>query len=105
MEHGKEVCSLSAETLATTIVLANLLSRFARIPALRLAVVTCFDQSVDMAEDISAMLSKSASPDQTVMVLRLVEEMRAMVLGNAKTNTRERLHESKATCFASDQAT
>jgi hypothetical protein len=82
MEHEEEIRSLSAESLATSIVLANLLSRFARIPALRLAIVTCFDRSVDMADDVTAVLGKSASPDHTVKVLRIVEEMRAMVLGD-----------------------
>jgi hypothetical protein len=84
MEHETEIRSLSAETLATSIVLANLLSRFARIPALRLAIVSCFDQSVDMADDITAELGKSAAPDHTVKVLRIVEEMRSMVLGNGE---------------------
>jgi hypothetical protein len=84
MEHENETRSLSPETLATSIVLANLLSGFARIPALRFAIVTCFDQSVDMAEDMAPMFDKSASPDHTLKVLRLVEEMRAMVLGNAR---------------------
>jgi hypothetical protein len=84
MEHETEIRSLSAETLATSIVLANLLSRFARIPALRLAIVSCFDQSVDMADDITAGLGKSASPDHTVKVLRIVEEMRSMVLGGGE---------------------
>jgi hypothetical protein len=84
MEHETEIRSLSAETLATSIVLANLLSRFARIPALRLAIVSCFDQSVDMADDITAGLGKSASPDHTVKVLRIVEEMRSMVLGDGE---------------------
>lgn len=83
MEHETEIRSLSAETLATTIVLANLFSRFARIPALRLAIVAGFDQSVDMAEDITSMSGKSASPDHMGKALRLVEEMRAMVLGDA----------------------
>jgi hypothetical protein len=84
MEHETEIRLLSAETLATSIVLANLLSRFARIPALRLAIVSCFDQSVDMADDITAVLGKSAAPDHTVKVLRIVEEMRSMVLGNGE---------------------
>jgi len=82
MEHEKELRLLSAETLAMNIVLANLFSRFARIPALRLAIVVGFDQSVDMAEDITSMFGKSAPPDHMVKTLRLVEEMRAMVLGN-----------------------
>jgi hypothetical protein len=84
MEHETEIRLLSAETLATSIVLANLLSRFARIPALRLAIVSCFDQSVDMADDITAVLGKSAAPDHTVKVLRIVEEMRSMVLGGGE---------------------
>jgi hypothetical protein len=84
MEHETKIRSLSAETLATSIVLANLLSRFARIPALRLAIISCFDQSVDMADDITAVFGKSPSPDHTIKVLRIVEEMRSMVLGHGK---------------------
>jgi hypothetical protein len=82
MENEKEIRTLSAETLAMNIVLANLFSRFARIPALRLAIVVGFDQSVDMVEDITSMFGKSASPDHMVKALHLVEEMRAMVLGD-----------------------
>jgi hypothetical protein len=82
MEHERDIRLLSAETLATSIVLSNLLSRFARIPALRLAIVSCFDQSEDMADDITAVLGEQASPDHTVKVLRIVEEMRTMVLGD-----------------------
>jgi hypothetical protein len=82
MEHENEIRSLSAETLAMSIVLANLFSRFARIPTLRLAIAVGFDQSVDMAEDITSMFGKSAPPDHMVKTLRLVEEMRAMVLGD-----------------------
>lgn len=82
MEHENEIRSLSAETLAMNIVLANMFSRFARIPALRLAIVVGFDQSVDTAEDITSVFGKSAPPDHMVKTLRLVEEMRAMVLGD-----------------------
>jgi hypothetical protein len=39
MEDERELRSLSAETLAMSIVLANLLSRLARIPSLRLATL------------------------------------------------------------------
>jgi hypothetical protein len=60
---------------------SNLLSRFARIPALRLAIISCFDQSVDMADDITAVFGKSPSPNH---ILRVVEEMRSMVLGDGK---------------------
>jgi hypothetical protein len=82
MKHEIEIHSQSAETLATSIVLANLLSSFVRIPALRLAIISCFDQSVDMAHDITAVFGKSPSPDRAINVLRLVEEIRSMVLGD-----------------------
>jgi hypothetical protein len=36
-----------------------------------------------MADDITAVMGKSTSPDHTVKVLRIVEEMRSMVLGDA----------------------
>ena len=68
MEHENEIRSLSAETLAMNIVLANMFSRFARIPALRLAIVVGFDQSVDMAEDITSVFGKSAPPDHMVKI-------------------------------------
>jgi hypothetical protein len=81
VEPEKDTLSLSAETLAVSIVLANLLSGLARIPAVRPAVVTCFDRSKEMAENATAIFGKSASPDPTLMVLRVIEEMRTMVLG------------------------
>jgi hypothetical protein len=37
-----------------------------------------------MADDITAVLGKSAAPDHTVKVLRIVEEMRSMVLGDGE---------------------
>jgi hypothetical protein len=83
MEHEKQIGALSAETLATSIVLANLLSKLARVPTLRLAIMSCFDQSEGMAEDLALMFDKSASSNHQVEVLRIVQEMRSMVLGDA----------------------
>ena len=85
MDSENELRALSAETLATSIVLANLMSKLARIPTLRLAVMMCFDQSEGMAEEVAMMFDKSVSPDHKAKVLRMVQDMRAMVLGDAKT--------------------
>jgi hypothetical protein len=87
MEQDKQLQTLSAETLASSIVLASLLSKLARIPTLRSAVVGCFNQSEGMAEDVASMFDPASSPDHLAKVVRAVQEMRMMVLGDVKTPT------------------
>lgn len=82
MDHEKEILALSAETLALSYVIGNVLSKLARIPALRPAIIEGFNQSADVADGVAIQFGKSASPDHTVKAIRIVEEMRAMVLGD-----------------------
>jgi hypothetical protein len=82
MDHEKEILALTAETLALTYVVGNVLANLARIPALRPAIIEGFNQSADMADSIAINFGKSARPEHTVKAVRIVEEMRAMVLGN-----------------------
>jgi hypothetical protein len=82
MDQEKEILALSAETLALGYVVGNVLAKLARIPALRAAIIEGFDQSADVADSVAIIFGKSASPQHTVKAIRIVEEMRAMVLGN-----------------------
>jgi hypothetical protein len=82
MDTEKEIHSLSAETLALSIVLGNVLCKFAANPALRSAIVRGFDQSADAAQTLAEQFERTASPDHTIKIMRIIEEMRQMVLGN-----------------------
>jgi hypothetical protein len=82
MDTEKEINSLAAETLALSIIVGNVLSKLARDPSLRPAIIEGFNQSADVAESVAVQFGKASSPDHAVKALRIVEEMRAMVLGN-----------------------
>jgi hypothetical protein len=82
MDTEKEIRALAAETLALSIVLGNVLSKLAADPSLKAAIVKGFDQSADVADSIAIQFGKTASPDHTVKALKIIEEMRVMVLGN-----------------------
>jgi hypothetical protein len=85
VDFEKEIHSLAAEALALNIVLCNVLNKLLRDdPALRSAMVDAFNQSADTAESVAILLGKSASPDHTVKALRIIEEMRGVVLGDGK---------------------
>lgn len=82
MDTEKEIRELAAETLALSIVLGNVLSKLARDPLLRAAIIQGFDQSADVGDSVALQFGDTASPDHTMKALRIIEEMRAMVLGN-----------------------
>jgi hypothetical protein len=82
MDHEKEILALTAETLALSYIVGSVLSKLAKIPALRPAIVEGFNQSADVADSIAIQFGKSASPEHTVKAIRIIEEMRAMVLGD-----------------------
>jgi hypothetical protein len=69
MDYDKEINALDAETLALN-------------PLLRPAIVEGFDQSADEADSVAVRFGKSASSEHTVKAIRIIEEMRAVVLGN-----------------------
>jgi hypothetical protein len=81
MDFEKEIRSVSAETLAYGIILGNVLSKLAGNPSLRLPIVEGLNQAADVAGIVAMQFGKSVSPDHTLKALRIVEEMRALVLG------------------------
>jgi hypothetical protein len=82
MDTEKEIRALAAETLAFSIILGNVLSKLASDPSLRAAIVQGFDQSADVADGIAVKFGTTASSEHTIKALRIIEEMRAMVLGD-----------------------
>jgi hypothetical protein len=84
MDIEKEIHSLAAETLALSIVIGNVLSKLAADPALRSAIVRGFDQSADVAQTVAEQFGRAASPDHTIKTMRIIEEMRQMVLGDER---------------------
>jgi hypothetical protein len=79
----KEFRALAAENLALSIIVGRVLSRLARDPSLRRAIVEGFDQAADVAQGVALTeLGEPADPQQAVEALRIIEETRAMVLGN-----------------------
>jgi len=49
---------------------------------LRFTITEAFNEAADVAQSVAVQFGKSASPEHTVKALRIIEEMRAMVLGN-----------------------
>jgi hypothetical protein len=84
MDTEKEIHALSAETLAFGIIMRSVLSKLARNPSLRATIVEGFDQAADVADSLAVQFGKAASPDHTIKALRIIEETRAMVLGDER---------------------
>jgi len=82
MDTEKEIHALSAETLAFSIILGSVLSKLAMDRTLRFTITEAFNEAADVAQSVAVQFGKSASPEHTVKALRIIEEMRAMVLGN-----------------------
>jgi hypothetical protein len=81
MDTEKEIHSLAAETLALSIILGNVLSKLAKDRTLRFAIAEGFDQAADVAQSVAVQYGEAATPDHMVKAIRIIEEMRAMVLG------------------------
>jgi hypothetical protein len=81
MDTESEIQKLHAETLALNIILSNVLHEFSKDPALKAAMVAGFRRSADIAEHTAIMMGKFASPDHTVKAMRIIEELRTVVLG------------------------
>jgi len=82
MDTEKEIQALSAETLAFSIILGSVLSKFATDRTLRFTITEAFNEAADVAQSVAVRFGKSASPEHTVKALRIIEDMRAMVLGD-----------------------
>jgi hypothetical protein len=82
MDIEKEIHALAAENLALSIIVGQVFGRLAKDASLRPAIVHGFNQAADVAESVAVQFGKSASPEHTVKALRLIEEMRAVVLGD-----------------------
>jgi hypothetical protein len=79
----KRIRELEAENLALSIIVGNVLSKLARNPSLRRAIIEGFDQSANVAESVSlTKFGESAAPKHVVEALRIIEETRVMILGN-----------------------
>ena len=78
----KKSTRLSAETLAFSIILGRVLSKLATDRTLRFTITEAFNDAADVAQSVAVQFGKSASPEHTVKALRIIEEMRAMVLGD-----------------------
>ena len=81
MDTKKEIQALSAETLAFGIILSSVLSKLATDRTLRFTIAEAFDQAADVAQSVAVQFGKAASPEHTVKALRIIEEIRTMVLG------------------------
>lgn len=81
MDTEKEIHALSAETLAFSIILGTVLSKLAADRTLRFTIAEAFSEAADLAQSVAVQFGKSASPEHTVKALRIIEEMRTMVLG------------------------
>jgi hypothetical protein len=82
MDSEKEIRALAAETLAFSIIVGSVLSTLAKDASLRAAIIAGFDQAADIADSVAVRFGKTASPEHTLKALSIIEEMRAMVLGD-----------------------
>jgi hypothetical protein len=83
MDIEREIHALEVETLALNYVLTQALFRMSRLsPEVNRAIAEAFDDAADVAQSTAVYLGKSAPAQHTVKVLRVVEEMRAVVFGD-----------------------
>jgi hypothetical protein len=82
MDSEKEIRALAAETLAFSIIVGSVLSTLAKDASLRAAIIAGFDQAADIADSVAVRFGKTASPEHTLKALSIIEEIRAMVLGD-----------------------
>jgi hypothetical protein len=78
-----QIDSLAAETMALQAIIVGLCNGIQSTqPALAPAVEAAFDYAADIAERIAITHGKNASADHTVATLKMVEQLRAAVLGS-----------------------
>ena len=84
MDHDSEIRALAAETLATQMLLGQVLVRIGRIdPRIAEAVAQAFDDTANLVEGVAIHMS-TVGPTHAVKALQIVEELRTMVIGSGK---------------------
>lgn len=82
MNHEKEIRALAAETLAYSCVLSGVFDALVKAqPELRGPIAEGFENALGMAEAVAMQFGSSASPEHTVKCIRIIEELRAAILG------------------------
>lgn len=83
MDVEREIHALAAENIAAQYILTHFLYRLSRMsPELSHLVRQAFDDAANVAEQTAIHLGKAASPEHSVKAIRVIEEIRAVVLGN-----------------------
>lgn len=83
MNIEDEIYDLAASRLAHQTIIAELChGLIAYDPRLRDIIAKSFDHASNHVEDLAIRFGKSASPQHTVKALRVVEELRTVVLNN-----------------------
>jgi hypothetical protein len=78
-----EIYSLAAVNMALQSLFAELcIGLIAKDPSNRYIVSKVFDHAANHVENVAIMFEKSANPKQSVKALRVVEELRTIVLGD-----------------------
>jgi hypothetical protein len=79
----QRIRELEAENLALRIIMGIVLSKLARIPSIQSAIVEGLDQSANVAETVAlTKFGESTAPKHAIEALRIIEDFRAMILGN-----------------------
>jgi hypothetical protein len=81
MNVEQEIHALAAETLALSVIVANVCRHLSDDPRLHAAIEAAFNDASRFVEDQAVALSKTASPDHTVKAIKIVEDLRAAALG------------------------
>ena len=85
LDNDKEIYSLAGETLALQIIVGSVLGRLCEVsPALAEAITKGFDDASSCAESVAIKFGQSASPDHSIKALRVIEELRAVVVRDQK---------------------
>jgi hypothetical protein len=85
MDHDKEIRALSAETLATQLVLQQVLFRVGKVdPRIAAAIGQAFEDASALAENLAMEFGADGDPGHTVKALKVIEELRTAVAGEAK---------------------
>jgi len=80
-----EIDALSAETIATQILVAQVLFRLAKVePKLADAIRQAFDDASHILEQTAYQSAEGLGPDEATKAMRIVDELRENVFGPIK---------------------